>query len=897
VSGVDIKAGLLTAAPATPWLIDRSDLLAALDRASARKVTVISAPAGSGKTSLLRAWARRPGQPRRLATLQVQRDQQDAQQFWLSLLDAVRHASGTTGHAEPPAATPDFNAPAMVDRVLSELADASGGVTLVIDDLHELNSPEAVAQLTRLLTSLPPQVHAILTTRHDVRLGLHQLRLAGELAEIRAADLRFSERETRELLDASGIMLSDGGAALLHQRTEGWAAGLRLAVISLAGHPEPERFVTEFSGSERTVAEYLIAEMLDRQPPDVQDLLLRTSLLDRVNGELADLLTGRPGSEPILLDLEDANAFVESLDPWRTWFRYHHLFADLLRLELRRTLPAEVPALHRRAAGWFTVQGQVAEAIGHTQAAGDWAEAARLLADHSFSLTLDGQAQTMQALLRAFPPGADHPELALVRATVDLAQGRLDQAAAHLAVAETHAEAAAPDRRRRLRVAVASLKLSLATRRGHLAGVVEQVRFLASPVTGQSDEDIALGSDLRAVALMNLGTAEAWALGLPDAERHLGEGAVLAREIGRPYLEVGCLAQLAFAYIFHGAAMPTIDSFATTQRRCREAIALAERYGWGTEPVIAPALMTLAGTMVFLGEFDEAEQWLQRAERALQTDTGPDIRLQLHQTAAILHAGRGRHHEALQQFGAAEDLASQLEGSQALASQMTGWLLAAQARLGMTGEARALLATLEDERASSGEIRNALAVFCLAGGNPTGALAAVADVLDGTAPVLGYVTVVEAHLLAGLAHRELGDQRAASQAAERALALAESDRLVLPFAMTGSAGLLEALPRHETAHAALLADILDVLHGSSPKAKEQSSSPPAEELSPGELRVLRYLPTNLSRPEIAGELSVSPNTVNAHIRSIYAKLGVGDRSSAVRRARELRLLAVAGRTR
>ena len=785
----------------------------------------------------------------------------------------------------------------MAGRVLSELADASGGVTLVIDDLHELNSPEAVAQLTRLLTSLPPQVHAILTTRHDVRLGLHELRLAGELAEIRAADLRFSERETRELLDASGIMLPDAGAALLHQRTEGWAAGLRLAVISLTGHPEPERFVTEFSGSDRTVAEYLLAEMLDRQPPDVQDLLLRTSLLDRVNGELADLLTGRPGSEPILLDLEDANAFVESLDPWRTWFRYHHLFADLLRLELRRTLPEEVPALHRRAAGWFTVQGQVAEAIGHTQAAGDWAEAARLLADHSFSLTLDGQAQTMQALLRAFPPGADHPELALVRATVDLAQGRLDQAAAHLAVAETHAEAAPQDRRRRLRVAVASLKLSLATRRGHLAGVVEQVRFLASPVTGQSDEDIALGSDLRAVALMNLGTAEAWALGLPDAERHLGEGAVLAREIGRPYLEVGCLAQLAFAYIFHGAAMPTIDSFATTQRRCREAIALAERYGWGTEPVIAPALMTLAGTMVFLGEFDEAEQWLQRAERALQTDTGPDIRLQLHQTAAILHAGRGRHHEALQQFGAAEDLASQLEGSQALASQMTGWLLATQARLGMTGEARALLAALEDERASSGEIRNARAVICLAEGDPAGALAAVADVLDGTAPVLGYVTVMEAHLLAGLAHRELGDQRAASQAAERALALAESDRLVLPFAMTGSAGLLEALPRHQTAHAALLADILDVLHGSSPAAKEQSSSPPAEELSPGELRVLRYLPTNLSRPEIAGELSVSPNTVNAHIRSIYAKLGVGDRSSAVRRARELRLLAAAGRTR
>ena len=636
--------------------------------------------------------------------------------------------------------------------------------------------------------------------------------------------------------------------------------------------------------------------MLERQPPGVQDLLLRTSLLDRVNGELADLLTGHPGSEQILLSLEDANAFVESLDPGRTWFRYHHLFADLLRLELRRTLPDQVPTLHRRAAEWFTVQGQMAEAIGHTQAAGDWPEAARLLAGHSFSLTLDGQAQTMQALLRAFPPGADHPELALVRAMGDLAQGHLDQAAAHLTVAETYAETAPPGRRHRLQVAVASLNLSLARRRGHLAGVVEQVKFLDSPVTGPSDEDIALGSDLRAVALLNLGTAEAWSLGLPDAERHLLEGAALAREIGRPYLEVGCLAQLGFASIFHSAAMPKADAFATTQRCCREAIALAERYGWGTEPVIAPALMTLAGTMVWLGEFDEGERWLRRTERALQTDTGPDIRLLLHQTAGMLHAGRGRHPEALEEFGAAEHLASQLEGSQALASQVTGWLLATQARAGLPGEARARLAALDDERANSGEIRNARAVICLADGDPPGALGALHDVLDGTAPVLGYTTVTEAHLLAGLAHRQLGDQRAASQAAERALALAESDRLILPFAMTGSAELLEALPRHQSAHAALLADILDILHGSSPAAEDQSSLLPAEELSPGELRVLRYLPTNLSRPEIAGELSVSLNTVSTHLRSIYAKLQVRDRSSAVQRARELRLLA-ARRTR
>jgi LuxR family transcriptional regulator, maltose regulon positive regulatory protein len=864
-------------------LIDRSELLAALDHAAAKKVTIISAPAGSGKTSLIRAWADGPGQGRRLAVVPLQRDQRDAQQFWLVLLDAVRRATGTASGAEPAAATPDFNARAMVDRVLSELAGTRDGITLVIDDLHELTSPEALVQLTRLLTSLPPGTHAILSTRHDLRLRLHRLRLAGELTEIRGSDLYFTERETRALLDASGIALSETGAALLHQRTEGWAAGLRLAVLSLAGHPDPERFVKEFSGSNRTVAEYLLAEMLDRQPGEVQGLLLRTSLLDRVNGELADLLTGRSGSERILLELEDANAFVVSVDPERTWFRYHHLFGDLLRLELRRTLAEEVPVLHRRAAAWFTGHGHIVEAIRHTQAAGDWPDAARLLADHSLSLTLDGQTQTIQALLRAFPPGADHPELALVRAMGDLGQGYLDEAAAHLTVAETYAETAPPHRQRRLQVAVAALKLSLARRRGHLTDVIEQVKFLASPVTGRSDEDIALDSDLRAVALLNLGAVEAWSLGLPDAERHLSEGAALARQIGRPYLEVGCLSQLGFA--------SKVRSFVITKQRCREAIALAERYGWSREPVIAPAMITLSGALVWTGDFEEGERWLDRAVVALRADGGPDIRLLLHLGAGMLQVCRGHHQQALAKFSTGERLQSQLDVSHALANQVTGWLAAAHARLGRTGEARALLAALDDERASAGEIRNAYAVICLAEGDPAGALAAAREVLDGAAPVIGYVTVVETQLLAGLAYQALGEQPAASRAAERALALAEPDRLVLPFLMTGSRELLAAVPRHDTAHAALLTAILDIMDGSSPAASDRPASPPAEELSPGELRVLRYLPTNLSRPEIAAELSVSLNTVSTHIRSIYAKLGVSDRSAAVRRARGLRLLA------
>jgi LuxR family maltose regulon positive regulatory protein len=880
-----LTGGGRQAGPAVPRLIQRGELLAALDRAAQAKVTLISAPPGSGKTSLLRAWADGPGRLHRLAVVQVRRDQQDSQQFWIAVLRAIRQAHGTSVEGEQLAATPDFNQGPIVDRVRSELAEDRRSTFLVIDDLHELASPEALTELTRLLETLPHHVHAILATRRNLPLRLHKLRLAGDLAEIRTGDLRFTQRETREFLEASGIALSEAGAAKLHQRTEGWAAGLRLAAISLASSPDPERFVAEFSGSSRTVAEYLLAEMLECQPAEVQQLLLRTSLLDRVNGELADLLTGHPGSEGILLDLEDANAFVVSLDPARTWFRYHHLFADLLRLELRRRLPEQLPALHRLAAGWLSEHGEIVDAIRHTQAAGDWPGAARLLADHSFGLTLDGQAQTIQALLRAFPPGAvtEGPDIPLARATSELARGHLDEAAAHLAVAEAWITSASPDRKHRLEVAIAALRLSLARKRGHLAGVVDQVRFLASPVTGRSDEDIALDSDLRAMALMNLGIVEAWSLGNQDSQRHLREGAELARRIGRPYLEVACLAELAFA--------SKIEPFATTRRRCREAIALAEHHGWGAEPVIAPALVNLAGTLIWSGEYDEADRWLHRTARALETDTGPLIRVLLHMATGMLFACRQMHHQALAEYSAAEDLQSRLEGSHALARQLTGWRLATQARVGQLTEARASLAALDDGLAICGEIGNARAAICLAEGNPAAALDAARDVRNGTAPAIGYVTVVEASLLAALAHRELGDQRAATAATESALALAEADRLVLPFAVTGSLALLEAMPRHETAHAALLADILDVLSGSPIPALDEPSVAAIEHLSPSELRVLRYLPTNLSRPEIASALSVSVNTVNTHVRSIYAKLQAQDRSSAVQRAREMRLLS------
>src|SRR5882757_1902654 len=366
-------------------LLDRKDLLQLLDRAVTKRLTVISAPPGSGKTSLLRAWADHSTNCRRVAFVSVERDQHDEQRFWCAVLDAIRSPAPSIDSATPPAPTDALDVDQVINSVLAEVAEHVEPVVLVIDDLHELRSADALAQLENLLAILPSSARVVLSSRRDPSIRLHQLRLADDIAEIRAGDLEFTERETRDLLAGSAISLSDAGVAALHQRTEGWAAGLRLAVISLSGHPDPERFVAEFSGTDRAIGEYLMAEMLERQPTEVQSMLLRTSLVDRVNGELADLLAGRSGSEQMLLELEEANAFVVSLDAQRTWFRYHQLLADFLRLELRRTSADEVGGLHRRAARWFADRGDVVEAVRHTLAAGDWPEAARLLADHLFS--------------------------------------------------------------------------------------------------------------------------------------------------------------------------------------------------------------------------------------------------------------------------------------------------------------------------------------------------------------------------------------------------------------------------------------------------------------------------------------------------------------------------------
>ena len=366
-------------------------------------------------------------------------------------------------------------------RLLAGLRSLEDPLVLVVDDLHELRSQEALDLLELFLAHLPPTVRVVLATRDDPRIGLHRLRLAGMVTELRAADLAFSAEEARDLLEASGVELSPEGVALLSERTEGWAAGLRLAALSLAGHPDPERFVREFSGSERTVAAYLMAEVLERQPPEVRELLLRTSVLERVSGPLADHLTGASGSEAILQRLADANAFVTSLDAGRSWFRYHPLFADLLRLELRRVAPGTIGSLHRAAAEWHEQHGDVVDA--DPPRAGrrtDWSYATRLLADSYADLMIGGRPGAVRALLARFRPGvpARDAQLALVAAGARIPDAALEDAVAYLAIAEAGAGDVPAERRPRFDVEVAAVKLALARRRADLPTVLEAAAAL-----------------------------------------------------------------------------------------------------------------------------------------------------------------------------------------------------------------------------------------------------------------------------------------------------------------------------------------------------------------------------------------------------------------------------------
>jgi LuxR family transcriptional regulator, maltose regulon positive regulatory protein len=865
-------------------LVRRRRLLERLSGPRAADVVLLCALAGSGKTSLLRSWIEAEGLGDRVAWVSIDRGERDAQRFWLAVIDELSRTVGGDRFVEPVTPAPGFRGDTVVERLLAELDALEEPVVLVIDNLHELDSPDALQCLEPFLEHLPPQVRVALATRVEPRLGLHRRRVAGRLTELRSTDLAFSVEETRDFLEAAGVTLSDQAVAALHARTEGWAAGLRLASISLARHPDPERFVAEFSGSERNVAEYLLAEVLEQQTPDVRDLLLRTSVLDRVSGPLADVLTGRSGSEQILQSLDDANAFVVALDTGRTWFRYCNLLSDLLRLDLRRTAPTAIRSLHRTASEWFEQHGYVVEAIRHAQAARDWRHASDLLGEHNVDLILDGRLATMRALLAGFPADAHatEPELAIASAAGAISDGSFDDARVYIDHALRLVTAAPAERRRRFDLLLAGLRLWLASRRGDIEALPEAMRALEAALTPPTPRELPRDNDVHATALMHLGMAELWSARLDDARRHFERALALARRIRRPYVQVGCLGHLGLTAFYSGSPLSVVIEFAD------EAVSAAEAHGWGDHAVIGAALAARAIALAWLGRLDEAQWSLDRAQRTLAADGPPGLSFAVHSGQGLLHLAQGRPEQAMVAFIAARGKARLLAGEHALGDELRGRLVQTQVELGDTEAARGVLAGVDARSRDGTAMRVAEAVIDLAEGRPREALDVLAPALQPTAePTRLGRPRIRAQLCDGVAREQLGDARAAEASLERALELAAPERIVLPFVLPPARELVMNHPLHRTAHPELLAVIQDVLAGSSHSRRQAGA---LDELSPAELRVLGYLPSDLTAGEIASELYLSANTVRTHLRHIYAKLGAHTRREAVARAREFGLL-------
>jgi LuxR family transcriptional regulator, maltose regulon positive regulatory protein len=526
------------------------------------------------------------------------------------------------------------------------------------------------------------------------------------------------------------------------------------------------------------------------------------------------------------------------------------------------------------------------DAVRHAQAAGDWDLAAGLLADAWPGLYLDGQAAAIHELIAGFPAQARaaDAQLAAIAAADELAYESLDAAERYLDLAERGRASVPGARRGQAGLLLGIVRLLVARQRGNRPAVAEEAQRLQAMAEAPDPAQPALGEELRALALISLGDTEYWTARFAESERHLEQGVTLARRIGRPFLEFSGLAcQAASAFL---------TSFARAAEHCGHVIELAEQHGWTDEPPAALAYAVFGDTLAWQGRPGEAEPWIQRAERTLRAEVGPAAGLGIYYVRGVLELARGQDAQALAAFRTAERLAGHFAGPHFLVQPARAFLVQTLVRLGDTKDAEEALAGFDDHDRDCGDIRMTTALLRLAQHDPHAATAALAPVLDGSAPLIWPAWQAQAFLLEAIARDALGDDTAAERALERALDCAEPDGALLWFLLHPVPDLLERHARRRTAHAALIAEILSLLAGRAP-TPPAGPRPPLEPLSDSEVRVLRYLPTNLTAPEIAGELSISRNTVKTHIRNLYAKLGTHRRAEAVARARDLGLLAPA----
>jgi LuxR family maltose regulon positive regulatory protein len=886
---IPILASKITVPGVPDWAVPRPRITKLIAEGTRwRPLTVVTGPPGAGKTMALALWA--AADAGRVAWVSLDDYDNQPGVFWAYVTAALRRSGAAVPRT--PSTAPRGRAAdhAFLLRLASALAAHDPPVTLVIDDLHVLTEPEVRGELDFMLRNVGPALRVVISARADPLLPLHRYRLAGELTEIRARDLEFSAAEAALLMAQHGCKLSAGSLECLTRRTEGWAAGLRLAAISMDSHPDPDQFVQELITEDSALTGYLVEEVLSTQPPEVREVLLSTSILEQVSAEAASELTGDERAGAILSAAAHANAFVQPAGDG--WYRYQTLFAEVLRLKLRHEYPGRITGLHRRAARWYERNGSLTDAVRHATQAGDWPLAASMVIDGlAIGEIVDPRGgRSLAAEFRGMPHSDawTEPQPYLVSAAAAVAAGQPESAAAALDAADRILDGRPAGQEAAGRLAAAVIRLAAARRTGDLpaaAAAASRAEALVSKVADGPGQPARHGR-IRARMLADCGAVELWSGHLDEAARVLDSAAAAAAAAGGEHERAGCLGQLALVEALRGR-LRRAAKLATEAAAVADEQQSPAQHQASAQYQAPAAHAALAWVHLERGELREARGRLRQVDAALGVSPDRLVGAVACLTAAGVGLAEGRGDVAEQFVARArsgwsvpawlEQRLSLAESRAYVAAGDSGAALAAAERAGRDAPLAAAVA-LAHTWAAAGDGANAQRVLAPA-------LAAA-----GEAPerVRLQAWLIDARLSYGS-----GDEVRGRRSLASALRLAEREQLRLPFVMErGWIGpLLRRDPDLARAHRRLFTP---ARRHDQPPARPGTLEPAAvaavEPLTEREREVLRHVSGMLNTAEVASEMYISVNTVKSHLKSIYRKLAAAHRGEAVRRARQLELI-------
>jgi LuxR family maltose regulon positive regulatory protein len=887
----------LYAPPIRPELVSRPHLIERLEEGLRRgcKLTLLSAPAGYGKTTLLSAWAAHAESRMPVAWLSLDEGDNDPARFWAYVAGALRTVRAEIGEiGQMVFQSPPPPIDAALTGLLNQVAIVPDPFVLVLDDYHLIHTPAIHEGIAFLLEYLPPQMHLVMATRVDPPLPIPRLRGRGQLTELYQSDLRFTQEEAACFLnEAIGLDLSTEDVAALERRTEGWIAGLQMAAASMRRHDDAAGFIQAFAGTNRYILDYLVEEVLRQQPAIVRRFLLQTSVLDRLCGALCDAVTGMAGpdegqpgtdAQSLLEQLERSNLFIVPLDDRRQWYRYHRLFGDLLRQRLQREQRDWVPELHRRASGWYEKNGLIPEAVSHAMSARDLARAADLVEQTAWAMLTRGESATLLGWLGALPAELirSRPPLGVLRAWALALAGQLDDVESCLAgidVEQVRGEAAA------VRAYVAGVR-----------GDVPRASALAQRASAHLPEGNLF---LHVIVALNLGIAY-WSSGDPAAaSQALARAITLGRAAGQTSLTLFATAALGHVQEMRGLLREAVETH-------RGALGLLAEQGRRPVPFAGIAHVGIASVLYEWNDLAGAARYAAEGVRLSELGGRISFMLAGQVLSAHISQARGNPQKAFEIIQAAERLAQRHGHAYVLAeiAELRVRLWMAEENLVAASQwahEHGASSTYEPRLALAREMEQlAVARVLIAEGEASEALGILGELL-GSAKAAGRTRVVIWSLvLQVLAFRVQDDLDNALSILERALTLAEPEGYVRTFLDEGEPMkdlLSQVLVTQQNGRQAPSRDIspnyvarLLAAFGEEAELASPAMEALVEPLTEREVEVLRLVVAGLSNAEIAEELVIAVSTVKSHVNHIYGKLGVESRTQAVAQARTLGLL-------